>query len=369
MLSVDCGDDAGDWAIVAPTYGDARDVCVEGPRSGILAVLGGAVENWNRSLGEVRTANGARIYIDGADDGALRIQGKNLRGVWADEIGLWRGWKRAWEESIMFAVRIDPAKIVATGTPKGRHGLPGLLVEDSDVPVTRLRTIDNAANLSPAVVQALERKYLDTRLGRQELEGELLDDVEGALWTWGMIERVDEAPELRRVVIAIDPAVTAKDSSDETGIAVCALGGNGIGHVLADLSGRFSPDGWARRAIAAYEDFGADRIVAERNNGGDMVEATIRTVDPNVPITTVWASRGKYTRAEPVAALYEQGRVCHVGALAELENQLTSWVPGEGESPDRLDAVVWGITELMLEPEERTQIIEEYEPVTIGPQI
>lgn len=340
----------GDWAVVAPTYGAARDVCVEGPNSGLLAVLGSAVETWNRSMGELRIHNGARIHIDGADDGALRIQGKNLCGVWADEVGLWQQWDRAWHESITFAVRIAPARIIATGTPKGRTGIPRLLLDDPDVPVTRLRTADNEANLHAPVLARLKERYAGTRLGRQELEGDLLKEVEGALWTWDLIEatRVTQPPDSSRIVVAIDPAATSSKDSDETGIVVAGLGEDRQGYVLADRSGRFSPNEWAERAIHAFDEFGADRIVAERNQGGDMVKATLQTVRPDIPITLVWASRGKHTRAEPVAALYEQGRVHHVGAFPRLEEQLTSWTPQDGGSPDRLDALVWAITELML---------------------
>lgn len=338
-------DGPGEWAIIAPTYGDARDTCVEGPGSGMLDVLGGTVETWNRSLGELRVANGERIHIDGGDDGALRIQGKNLRGVWADEVGLWRLWERAWDESIAFAVRKAPARIIATGTPKGRVGIPKRLLDDDAVPVTRMRTEDNAANLSPQMLDHLLDRYGGTRLGRQELEGEALDDVEGALWVWGMIHRIEEAPELRRVVVAVDPSAT--EAGDETGIVVAGVEDR-EGYVLADRSARRSPLGWAERAVTAYREFDADRIVAERNNGGEMVEATIRTVDPNVPVSLVWASKGKHTRAEPVAALYEQGRIHHVGTFPELESQLTSWTPEDAASPDRLDALVWAMTDLML---------------------
>lgn len=340
----------GEWAIVAPTYADARDTCVEGPESGLLAVLGSGVGAWNRSLGELRVANGSRIHIDGADDGALRIQGKNLRGAWCDEVGLWRQWERAWNESLAFAVRKDPALIIATGTPKGRQGIPQLLIEDDEVPVTRLLMRDNRDNLSASMVDALERAYAGTRLGRQELEGEMLDDVEGALWSWKMIEdgRVAEAPELRRVVVAIDPAVSATERSDETGIIVAGIDDAGEGYVLRDRSGIYSPNGWASQAISAFEAHRADRIVAERNNGGDMIEHTIHTIDPKVPYKSVWASKGKRTQAEPVAALYEQGRIHHVGAFPELESQLVNWTPEERDSPDRLDALVWAFTELML---------------------
>lgn len=357
-------DDPGEWAIVAPTYGDARDTCVEGG-SGLLAVLGPTVETWNRSLGEMRLHNGVRVHIDGADDGALRIQGKNLKGAWLDEIGLFKNWQKAWEESISFAVRIDPAQIIATGTPKGNHGLVKLLVDDEDTVMTHLRLEDNEANLSAAMIRSLRRRYEGTRLGRQELHGEILDDVEGALWTWKMIDNA-RAPEpkpdyIHRLVVAVDPAITATEDADETGIVVACIAEDrfGYGHdayVLDDFSGRYTPGDWAQRAVGTLQARHGDRIVAERNQGGDMVEATIRTVDPHVPVTLVWASRGKRTRAEPVAALYEQGRVHHCGDFPELESEMTTWTEGE-DSPSRLDALVWALTDLMIDgPHQEPQV-------------
>jgi predicted phage terminase large subunit-like protein len=357
----------GDYGIVAPTYGDARDTCMEGP-SGLLAALGttrsevdrGAsrlVDVWNRSLGEMRMRNGSKVYIDGADDGALRVQGKNFRGLWADEVGLWRAWRRAWDESIKFAVRIGPARIVATGTPKRGHGLVRALMADETVAQSIVRTLDNAANLDPSFLDEVKRRYEGTTLGRQELEGELLEDVPGALWrreliVYGptpLILRHDEAvPDMGRVVVAIDPAVTSGEDSDETGIVVAGLGApDRRGYVMDDGSGRFTPVEWARRAVQLYRDHGADRIVAEANNGGDLVEAVIRQVDPHVPVTLVRASRGKRTRAEPVSALYEQGKVAHVRPFPELEDQMCSYTGEPGEaSPDRLDALAWAMTEL-----------------------
>ncbi len=339
----------GDWAIVAPTYGNARDKCVEGP-AGILKCLGPNVDTWNRSLGEIRLVSGARIFLDGADDGALRIQGENLLGAWCDEVSLWKQWEKSWDESIAFAVRIDPARIIATGTPKGNFGIAKILMADSETVVTNMRTADNAENLSAAMLAALVERYEGTRLGRQELGGEILEDVEGALWTWQTIEdgRLRIAPELKRVVVAIDPAATSGPDADETGIVVAGKGEDGQGYILADRSARRTPHGWAQRAVRAYHEFEADRIIAESNNGGEMVELTIRTVDADVPVDLVHASRGKQTRAEPVAALYEQGKVHHVGAHPELESQLTGWSPEDSDSPDRLDANVWALTELML---------------------
>ncbi len=341
----------GQWAIVAPTFADARDTCVEGGTgSGIKEVLGAAVVNWNRSIGELTIVNGSRIYIDGADDGALRIQGRNLSGAWCDEPGLWRDWETAWNESLAFAVRMEPGLIVVTGTPKGALGLPAVLIEDADIPVTKMRMMDNIGNLSEAQVKALQAKYEGTRLGRQELEGELLTDVEGALWAWQDIEdhRVTEAPDLKRTIVAVDPAVTSNKNSGETGIIIAGVGENREAYVISDKSGRYSPDRWANHVITALKTHNADRIVAERNNGGDLVKTTIQTVDPNAPVRTVWASKGKFTRAEPVAALYEQGKVHHVGSHPELESQLTGWDPDDGYSPDRLDALVYALTELML---------------------
>lgn len=364
--------DPGTWAIVAPTYADARDKCIEGEKSGLLAVLGthrsevdrGAsrlVASWNRSLGELRLRNGSVIYIDGADDGAKGIQGYNLRGAWCDEIGLWRSWKMAWGESIKFAVRVAPGRIVATGTPKRGHGLVKLLMADDSVRKSLVRTMDNAANLDAQVLNDWVRDWGGTTIGRQELEGEILEDVEGALWKRAMIvyDRVattlvkgEVVPDLVRIVVAIDPAVTSGEDADETGIVVDGLGANGKGYTLADLSGRMAPADWAKRAVQAYRDFGADRIVAEANNGGDLVLTVIRTIDPHVPVTLVHASRGKRTRAEPVAALYEQGRWVHVEPFPALEDQMCSYTGAPGEdSPDRMDAHVWAATNLMdLQP-------------------
>lgn len=361
----------GDYGVVAPTFADMRDKCVEGP-SGLLRALGTTkaevrrgvsrkVETWNRSLGELRLTNGSVIHGDGADDGAPTIQGFNLRGCWADEVGLWKSWKMAWEESIRFAVRLFPARIIATGTPKRGHPLVKALMTDASVHKTLLLTLDNADNLDPALLSELIEKYAGTTIGRQELEGEVLQDVEGALWKRDSIvisavptrpHKTEWVPDLVRIVVAIDPAVTSGEDSDETGMVVDGLGADGNGYTLADLSGRMDPHTWAKRAVKAYHDFGADRIVAEANNGGDLVSTVIRTIDPTVPITLVHAARGKRTRAEPVAALYEQGRWFHAEPFPELEDQMCSYTGAAGEdSPDRMDAHVWGASDLMnLQP-------------------
>lgn len=349
----------GEWGVVAPTFSDMRDKCVEGP-SGLLKALGtnrveverGKARNvtsWNRSQGELRLRNGSTIYGDGADDGAPTIQGFNLRGLWADEVGLWKKWQMAWEESIRFAVRLAPGIIVATGTPKRGHPLVKALMADPGVAKTLLRTMDNAANLDENTLTELLRLYGGTTLGRQELEGEVLDDVPGALWQRTRIEmhRVQMAPALVRVVVAIDPSATSTESADECGIIAAGIDANGEGYILDDRSLRSSPNQWAANAIHLYHRRQADRIVAEVNNGGEMVGTVIHSLDPDVPYRAVTASRGKLTRAEPIAALYEQGKVHHVGPFELLEDQMCGWVPGD-KSPDRMDALVWALTDLMV---------------------
>ena len=358
-------DDAvSEWGIVAPTFGDARDVCVEGP-SGLRRALGGMVEhgghvvNWNRSMGELYVDNGAIVYADGADDGAFRVQGHNLRGCWTDEVGLWRQWETAWNESIAFAVRIEPARIVATGTPKSGHPLVRLLLNDPAVVVSRMRMIDNARNLHRSRVAALTAKYAGTRMGRQELDGEFLEEVIGALWRAELIDqhRVVSAPQLDRIVVGVDPSGAADVDSGANEIGIVAAGFSSHdqhGYVISDRSLRAGPHEWASAVVRCYHDLKADVVVAERNFGGEMVRHTILSVDRNVPVKLVTSSRGKALRAEPVAAMYEQGRIHHHGLLAKLESQMCSWVPPQpGErtkdSPDRLDALVFALTELMVD--------------------
>lgn len=352
----------GEWGIVAPTFEDGWATCVEGP-SGILNALGtNAVEVkqrksplvafWNRSWGELRFHNGHLIRVASADDGGLRIQGKNLKGAWADEIGLWDKWQTAWTESLGYAVRLGRAQIVVTGTPKASRkakALVKMLLDDPNIPVRRLRTLDNAANLSPAFFMEVVGRAKGTRLERQELEGELIEDVEGALWTADIIDRnrisFKELPDLDRIVVAIDPAVSSDEKSDETGIVVVGEK-DGHGYVLADYSRVASPNAVMERVVQAFYDHQADCIVGEVNNGGDYIGTLLKTVDSNVPYKVVHATRGKALRAEPVSALYEQNRVHHIGVLTDLEDQMCTWAPGVPGSPDRLDALVWAITEL-----------------------
>jgi phage terminase large subunit-like protein len=261
-----------------------------------------------------------------------------------------------------------------TTTPRPIRLLRELLA-DPKVAVTRGTTYDNRKYLAPAFFGQIVRKYEGTRLGRQELEAEILEDLPGALWSRGIIEacRSSVAPaELARVVVAIDPAARSGETANETGIIVAGKDGEGQGWVLADLSGRYPPVEWAKAAIAAYRAHRADRIVAEVNNGGDMVEATLRMVDPNVPFRAVHASRGKAARAEPVATLYEQGRVRHLGTLPLLEDQMCAFMRdaeawsgasfGESStSPDRVDALVWALSDLLVQPMPHAGIFECYQ--------
>jgi phage terminase large subunit-like protein len=347
-------EDRGFYAVAAPTYGDGRDICIEG-ESGVRSVLQRrgrwSERRWNRSLGELRLDNGSLLKVGSADE-PERFRGWNFKGAWCDELGSWRR-PDAWTQ-LRLATRLGRSRIVATMTPRATKLVRSLL-ERPNLVLTRGSTYDNAANLSAEFLDEVRATYEGTRIGRQELLGELLLDTPGALWTDAVIEaaRRTEAPELRRVVVAIDPAVTNGEDSDATGIIAAGVDYAGDVWVLADRTCRLSPDAWCRRAVALYDEVEGDRIVAEVNNGGDLVATVLHAVDPTVPYKAVHASRGKRVRAEPVAALYEQGRVHHVGVLAELEEQMTTWTPESGESPDRLDALVWAVTDLAIEQGKR----------------
>lgn len=345
------------WAIVAPTFADVRDTCVEG-ESGLLSVLRRRIPGvdwsrlWNRSLLELSLPNGSRVKGFSAEE-PDRLRGPQHHGAWCDELAAWKT-AEAWTQ-MQFGLRLgDLPQVFVTTTPKPVK-LVKMLRQRADrgdgVRWVGGSTYDNRDNLSAAALAELEATYGGTRIGRQELLGELLTDTPGALWAPAMIEahRANEAPLLRRVVVAVDPAVTSGEDSDETGIVAAGIAADGHVYVLADRTVRASPEQWARRAIDLYDELRGDRVVAEVNNGGDLVSTVLRTVDPSVPVRTVHASRGKRVRAEPVAALYEQGRVHHVGSLAELEDQMTTWTPDSSVSPDRLDALVWAITDLAIE--------------------
>jgi phage terminase large subunit-like protein len=265
-----------------------------------------------------------------------------------DEPGAWKYATDAWD-MMMFGLRLgDNPRVVATTTPRPIQLIRDLVKLPGTV-ITRGRTADNAANLAPQFLEQIVGKYAGTRLGRQELEGEILDDVPGALWARAQLDalRVDVAPELIRVVTAIDPAMTSGEKADETGLVTAGKGVDGDWYVLADKSCRDTPDGWGRRAVGMHQEFSGDRIIAEVNNGGEMVEHVLRTIDVTIPYKAVHASRGKRVRAEPIAALYEQGKVHHVGLFPQLEDQMCAFVPDDyAGSPDRVDAMVWALTEL-----------------------
>lgn len=351
--------------LIAPTASDARDVMVEG-ESGLLSICwAGDRANDGSPLGRpsyepskrrLTWANGAVATMFSAEE-PERLRGPQAGILWADELAAWKYLKETWDMA-MFGLRLGSRpRTCVTTTPKPSKTLKAIMKDPRTV-ITRGSTFDNAGNLAPTFLDTIKAKYEGTRLGRQELNAEMLDDVPGALWTRDMIDaaQVRKVPDMQRIVVAVDPSGTAGDTDegDDIGIVVAGKGVDGRGYVLADRTCKLSPDGWGRRAVAAYHEFGADRIVAERNFGGAMVEHVIRTVDPKVSYKEVTASRGKVARAEPVAALYEQGRVSHCGSMPELEDQMCEMASdgyaGEG-SPDRLDAAIWGLTELMLEDE------------------
>jgi phage terminase large subunit-like protein len=294
--------------------------------------------------------NGAQASAYSADE-PDRLRGPNHDLAWADELAAWR-YLDAWDQ-LTLGLRIgDNPRSVVTTTPRPVPVIKRLVsTVDGTVVVTRGSTYENMSNLAPAFIDEILKRYEGTTLGRQELHAEVLDDLEGALWQRSMLDnaRVIKHPQLKRIVVAVDPAVSNKAESAETGIVVAGIGIDDQAYVLDDLSLRGSPDEWGRAVITAYNRYNADRIIAEANQGGDMVTHTLRTVDRNAPIRLVHASRGKRTRAEPVAALYEQGRVHHVGLLSLLEDQMCAWVPDVSASPDRLDALVWALTELVID--------------------
>jgi phage terminase large subunit-like protein len=345
--------------LIAPTASDARDVMVEG-ESGLLAVCwAGDRANDGEMLGRpsyepskrrLTWANGAIATLFSAEE-PERLRGPQAEVIWADELAAWKYLRETWDMA-MFGLRLgDRPRVCITTTPKP-VGLLREIIKDKRTVITRGSTFDNAANLAPTFLQSIKDKYEGTRLGRQELNAELLEEAEGALWSRAMIEQArlsGAPPAFKRVVVAIDPAVTAKAESNLTGIVVAGLGVDGRGYVLADVTDRYSPDGWAKAALRAFDHWNADRIVAEGNQGGDLVRHTIHTERKTAPVTIVHAKQGKSARAEPVQALYEQGRVSHAGQFAELEDQMCTWEPlGDMPSPDRLDGMVWALTELMV---------------------
>lgn len=338
-------------AIIAETQKDLEEVMV----ARLVSICpAGEVPSVRYKPVRVLWPNGAlALGYNGTEPDQLR--GPEFDTAWVDELAKYAYARETWD-MLQFTMRSgeDP-RVFVTTTPRPIPIIKEIKASKSSV-VTTGTTMDNAANLSPQFLDEIVTKYAGTRLGRQELNAEILDDMPGALWTREMIDetRVDEAPEMARIVIAVDPSGTrgeADEEANDIGVVVVGLGMDGQGYVIADLTCNLSPDGWARRVVDAYYAYEADRVIAETNFGGAMVESVIRSADPTVPFGEVRASRGKVQRAEPIAAMYEQGRVSHVGALTKLEDQMMMMTgagfAGEG-SPDRVDAAVWGLTDLMI---------------------
>lgn len=345
---------------IGPTADAVRRVMVEGP-SGLLACSPDDFRaDYEPSVRRVRFPNGGIVHLFSAEE-PERLRGPNLDAAWADEVCTWPNSEAAWS-NLQLALRLsgplgDRPQVLVSTTPRPTPLIKRLLADAAgpmpSVVLTRASTFANAANLDDDTL-AFFRRSFSGHLARQELAGELVEDVEGALWTRAMLDaaRCGHAPELSRVVVALDPAGGGGRTNDETGIVVAGKTGKGLdahAYVLADLSGRFSPEQWARRACEAYRRHQADTIVAEGNFGAGMVEAALRSVDPRIPVKIVHASRGKRARAEPVVLLYEQRKAHHAGEFTGLEDQLATWDPESASgSPDRLDALVWAITDLML---------------------
>ncbi len=400
-------------ALVAETAADARDVMVEG-ESGLLSVYPpDQAPLYEPSKRRISWSNGAVATLYNATE-PDQLRGPQHDTAWCDELAKWRRARDTWNQ-LQFGMRQGDPRIIVTTTPRPIELVKALVSgTEGRVTITRGRTSDNRANLAPGFIERIEGRYAGTRLGRQELEGEILGDLPGALWRLSDIDmyRIQPPiihlggpvggapprwnttsgpvggapprwnttsgpvggapprwnttsgslrggsptgeynegaiPELERIVVAVDPAVTAGDNSDESGIIVAGVAKND-GYIIEDASGCLTPLQWARRVVTLYDKYEADAVVTETNQGGDMVKHTLHSVRRHLPIIEVRASRGKHVRAEPVAALYEQGRIHHIGSFPELENQMCQMTAAgyEGEgSPDRLDALVWALTEL-----------------------
>ena len=341
-------------AVIAPTFGDLKRVCFGGP-SGLLSIIpddcyftSRGRKSYSETTAEIRLANGSKIIGYAAIE-PDRLRGPQFHRAWCDELAAWR-YPETFDQ-LMFGLRLgENPQCVITTTPKPTP-LIKQLIERDDVIITSGSTFENEANLAPSALAMLKERYEGTTLGRQELYAEVVDNVEGALWQNSLIEETrlpeTEERELTQIIVAIDPAVTSDANSDETGIVVVGKDANNEYYVLEDQSGKYSADKWAKKAINLFYEWEADKIVAEVNNGGDLVERLIKSIDPNVSYRKVVATRGKMVRAEPIAALYEQRRCHHVGVFPELESQMTTYTGERPKpSPDRLDALVWGLSEL-----------------------
>lgn len=342
-------------ACIAPTSADARDTMIEGV-SGLITVCERAHVDykWEPSKRRFTFGNGA-IATTFSGEEPDRLRGPQHGASWVDEPAHYPNIEDVWS-MLLFGLRMgERPRVAVTTTPTPIQWMKDLIADERTRDAT-VSTYANSANLSEDFLREMRQRYEGTRLGRQELHGEVLMDVEGALWTYDLIEpnrlhiepgEVKEFAEgMDRIVVAIDPAGTSKKRSDETGIIVIGIS-KGIIYVLADLSGRYTPERWARRAVEAYEQWQADCIVVENNYGGEMVRSTLQNISAFPRVREVNSRRGKLIRAEPILSLYEQARVRHVNDLPTLEAQMTEWVPSRGDSPDRLDALVHGAHELV----------------------
>lgn len=343
-------------ALVSDTESEGRDVMIEGI-SGLIAIHPPQDRPlYEPSKRRLTWRNGAIATLFSAEN-YEQLRGPQFDTAWVDELAKFRCAQDVWDQLALTLRLGKHPRIVVTTTPRPIPLIKQLLEGEKtgQVAITRGTTFENRQNLASSFLDHLQSAYVGTRLGAQELEGKVLEDIEGVLWTSALLEQASlpasKLPDsFARLVVAVDPAVTSQATSDETGIIVAGLDSTGTVYILQDLSGRYSPTQWAQRALQAYHTFKADCIVAENNQGGDLVESIIRSLDPTVAFQAVHATRGKALRAEPVLALYEQGRVKHIrGAYALLEEQMATYVPGKSsKSPDRLDALVWAVTELLL---------------------
>ena len=335
-------------ALIGQTAADVRDTMVElGPSSIMKIARPEERPVYEPSKRRLTFPNGAvATTFTGEEPDQLR--GPAHDTAWIDELAKFKYPELTWDNMEMGLRLGDNPQVFCTTTPRPIPIIKRLIKDPTTIDI-RFSTMQNAENLSPIFLKRIQERYAGTRLGRQELEGEVLEDNPNALWQRDVIENLriweGEVPQLIRVVVGMDPAVTGNETSDETGIIAGGLAANGHGYILQDASLRASPAEWARAGVRCLHQNKGDRIIGEVNNGGDLIEVNIRTVDRNIPFTAVHASRGKLIRAEPVAALYEQGRIHHAGTFPELEDQMCDWVPG-GKSPDRMDALVWCIWEL-----------------------
>lgn len=344
----------GRIALIGETLNDVREVMVEGA-SGILAVARGNRPSYEPSRRRLVWENGAIAQIFSATE-PDSLRGPQFDAAWCDEVAKWKD-AEACFDMLQFGLRLGTRPIqILTTTPRPVPLIRKLIASDR-VTVTRMRTAENAANLAPGFIRSIEERYGRSWLGRQELEGELMEERPGALWTRAMIEEAcchaADPRSMRRIVVAVDPPASSRKSSDACGIIVAGLDEDGKAWVLEDATMKGAkPQDWAGRVVELFHGFEADLVVAEVNQGGEMVSSVLATADERVPVRAVRATRGKWTRAEPVAALYAQHRVRHAGRFPALEDEMCSFGPdgqAEGHSPDRVDALVWAISSLLLE--------------------